>query len=638
MTKTKFGKPLCRVMMAVAIMLLSLQAMAYDFSYTHQGKTLYYKILAGGTNTLAVTYYSETAASNNHVSGDVVIPSYVEHNNVTYSVTSIGDSAFYGCSDLTSVSIPNSVTSIGAIAFSNCSGLTSVSIPNSVTSIGYSAFYDCSGLTSITIPNNVTSIASNTFSGCRSLTSVTIPNGVGVIGNYAFFDCRSLTSITIPNSVSHIGYAAFHNCRSLNSINVASGNGYFSSIDGVLYNSTRETLIQCPPARTSLTIPNSVTTIGERAFIYCRDLTSVTIPNSVTSIGDAAFYSCNSLTSIKCLAAVPPSLGTINLFFNIPDTCTLTVPCGSLEAYTTSDWNTYFASRISEDLSFELSVSANDEAYGGVEIESPSCAVRTLTATPNEGYEFTAWSDGNTENPRTVTVMSDTAFTAIFAEAEITPTITVTVNDATMGSATYTIEGNTAVLTATANEGYEFTAWNDGNTENPRTVTITSDTAFMAIFTEAVSTPTITLTVNDETMGSASYTLDGNTAILTATANEGYSFVIWSDGNTENPRTVTITSDTAFMAIFTASGSSSLQEVNARGFAMFPNPAKSFVTLEFEALDENTLLQILDINGRRVRTVDLKAGIETLRIDVSDLPKGVYTVMIGSTTKKLIVE
>ncbi len=593
MKKQSFGKPLCRVMMAVAIMLLSLQAMAYDFSYTHQGKTLYYKILAGGTNTLAVTYYSETAASNNHVSGDVVIPSSVEHNNVTYSVTSIGDSAFYGCSDLTSISIPNSVTSIGSsafrecsgltsvsipnsvtsignIAFSGCRGLTSITIPNSVTSIGYSAFYDCSGLTSITIPNNVTSIASNTFSGCRSLTSVTIPYGVGFIGNYAFFDCRSLTSITIPNSVSHIGYAAFHACNSLNSINVPLGNGYFSSIDGVLYDNPRETLIQCPGARTSLTIPNSVTTIGESAFIYCRDLTSVTIPNSVTSIGRGAFYRCNSLTSIKCLAAVPPSLDTISLFFNIPDTCTLTVPCGSLEAYTTSDWNTYFATRISEDLSFELSVSANDETYGRVAFEAQSCEVAIITATPNEGYEFTAWSDGNTENPRTVT--------------------------------------------------------------------ITSDTAFMAIFTEAVSTPTITLTVNNEAMGSATYTLDGNTAVLTATANDGYSFLTWSDGNMENPRTVTITSDTAFMAIFTASSSSSLQEVNAREFVLYPNPAKSFVNLEFEALKENTLLQILDLNGRRVRTFDLKAGQECLRIEIGNLPEGVYTVMLGNAVKKLIVE
>lgn len=90
------------------------------------------------------------------------------------------------------------------------------------------------------------------------------------------------------------------------------------------------------------------------------------------------------------------------------------------------------------------------------------------------------------------------------------------------------------------------------------------------------------------------------------------------------------------MAIF--SPAVSLQEVNASEFALYPNPAKRFVTLEFETLEENTLLQILDINCRRVRTLDLKAGIETLQIDLGDLPKGVYTITIGNTTKKLIVE
>ena len=558
----------------------------------------------------------------------------------------------------------------------------------------------------MTIPNSVTSIGDWAFESCSGLTSVTIPNSVTSIGAAAFSHCSGLTSVTIPNSVTSIGYSAFNGCSGLTSIDVASGNTHYSSIDGVLYNYAQDTLIQCPRAKTSVTIPNGVTSIGDGAFSYCSGLTSITIPNSVTSIDNYAFYDCSGLTSIKCLASIPPSLSTTNPFYNISNTCTLTVPCGSSAAYTASDWNTYFATRISEDLSFELSVSANDETYGRVAFEAQSCEVATITATPNEGYEFTRWSDGNTENPRTVTITSDTAFMAIFTEAVSTPTITLTVNNEAMGSATYTLDGNTAVLTATANEGYSFLTWSDGNTENPRTVTITSDTAFMAIFTEAVNTPTITLTVNNEAMGSASYTLDGNTAVLTATANEGYSFLTWSDGNTENPRTVTITSDTAFMAIFTeavntptitltvnneamgsasytldgntavltatanegysfltwsdgntenprtvtitsdtafmaiftASGSSSLQEVNAREFAIYPNPAKSFVTLEFEALQENTLLQILDLNGRKVRTFDLKAGQECLRIEIGKLPEGVYTIMLGNTAKKLIVE
>ena len=552
------GKPLCRVMMAVAIMLLSLQAMAYDFSYTHQGKTLYYDITS--SNSVKV------AACDTTVNGDVVIPSSLEYNGTTYSVTSIGDSAFSRCSSLTSIdvasgnthyssidgvlynyaqdtliqcpgartslTIPNSVTSIGSWAFFYCSGLTSVTIPNSVTSIERSAFSYCSGLTSVTIPNSVTSIGIMAFSYCIGLTSVTIPNSVSYIGDWAFSDCSGLTSVTIPNSVTSIVRRTFQGCSGL----------------------------------TSITIPNSVTSIGDNAFNGCSGLTSVTIGNSLTSINERAFYGCTSLSSLVSLATIPPTIG--NEAFPYPNTCTVTVPCGSLGAYTASTWNELFNGRIEEGLSFELSLSANDEAYGRVAFEAQSCEVATITATPNEGYEFTRWSDGNTENPRTVS--------------------------------------------------------------------ITSDTAFVAIFAEVVSTPTITLRVNDETMGSASYTLDGNTAVLTATANEGYSFVIWNDGNSENPRTVTITSDTAFMAIF--SPASSLQEVNAREFALYPNPAKSFVNLEFEALKENTLLQILDLNGRKLRTFDLKAGQETLRIDLGDLPKGVYTIMLGNTTKKLIVE
>ncbi len=781
------GKPLCRVMMAVAIMLLSLQATAYNFSYTYQGKTLYYDIFAGGTNEVRLTYYnldgSDTA--NNHVSGDVVIPSSVEYNGTTYNVTEINDLTFLGCSNLTSITIPSSITYIYGSAFYGCSGLTSINvasgnthyssadgvlynisqdtliaypgaktsfnilsstttisygavagnnltsitIPNNITSILSEAFVGCRNLTSITIPssityigevafaycdslnsinvasgnthyssidgvlynytrdtllqcpgaktsvtipNGVTTIAVSAFQGCRSLTSITISNGVTTIAETAFYDCSSLTSITIPNSVTSIEWLAFDGCSSLASINVASGNthyssadgalynyaqdtllrcpeakssinipngvtcikGYvfrncigltsipipssvtyidvtaafqgcdaltsinvasgntrYSSIDGVLYNQAQDSLLRCPPGKNSVSMPNSLTCIYRAAFFECKNLTSITIPNSVriidrqafkmcsnltsVTIGNSvhsiewwAFAYCDSLSSIVSLATYAPRIN--RAAFPSANNCSLTVPCGSLGAYTASTWNELFNGRIEEGLSFELSVSANDEAYGRVAFEAQSCEVATITATPNEGYEFTRWSDGNTENPRTVS--------------------------------------------------------------------LTSDTAFVAIFTEINPSPTITLTVNNEAMGSASYTLDGNTAVLTATANEGYSFLTWSDGNTENPRTVTITSDTAFMAIFTASGSSSLQEVNAREFALYPNPAKSFVNLEFEALKENTLLQILDLNGRKVRTFDLKAGQECLRIEIGNLPEGVYTVILGNAAKKLIVE
>lgn len=132
---------------------------------------------------------AEVTSNPNKYTGSVVIPDNFEYEGNEYCVTSIGETAFNGCSGLTSVSIGNSVASIGNYAFYGCSGLTSIIIPNSVTSIGEYAFYYCSGLTSITIPNSVTSI-----------------------GGYAFEDCSCLTSITIPNSVTSIGYGAFHLC------------------------------------------------------------------------------------------------------------------------------------------------------------------------------------------------------------------------------------------------------------------------------------------------------------------------------------------------------------------------------------------------------------------------------------------
>ena len=216
------------------------------------------------------------------------------------SVTSICDYAFNGCTSLTSVTIPDSVTSIGEYAFAYCTSLTSVTIPDSVTSIGEYAFRDCTSLTSVTIPDSVTSIGDCAFQYCASLTSVTIPDSVTSIGDGAFYDCTSLTSVTIPDSVTSIGDGAFYCCDSLTGIWVAEGNSHYSSdASGVLFDKNMTALIQCPGRFFgAYTIPDSVTSIDNRAFYSCKSLTSVTIPNSVTSIGDGAFYKCDSLTSV----------------------------------------------------------------------------------------------------------------------------------------------------------------------------------------------------------------------------------------------------------------------------------------------------------------------------------------------------
>ena len=232
----------------------------------------------------------------------------IPHTIKGATVTCIGNGAFGWCKSLTGVTIPDSVTSIGGSAFYGCTSLTSVTIPDSVTSIGGSAFGNCKSLTNMTIPDSVTLIGNGAFLGCTSLTSVTIPDSVTSIGEQAFSECTSLTSVTIPDSVTSIGDGAFASCTSLTGIWVAEGNNdYSSDASGVLFNKDKITLVQCPGTFREYTIPDSVTSIGEQAFMGCSSLTSVTIPDSVTSIHWGAFYDCTSLTSVT----IPDSVTSI---------------------------------------------------------------------------------------------------------------------------------------------------------------------------------------------------------------------------------------------------------------------------------------------------------------------------------------
>ena len=242
------------------------------------------------------------------------------------SVTSIGQEAFWGCSSLISITIPNSVTSIGDSAFFCCENLTSITIPEGVTSIGRYAFDECSSLTSITIPNSVTSIGDGAFRRCKNLTSITIPNSVTSIGDSAFWGCSILTNITIPEGITSIGDDAFYMCSSLTSINVSENNKNYCSVDGVLFNKDKTELIQYPIKKegTSYKIPNSVTSIGDRIFRWCENLTSITIPNSVTSIGQEAFLGCSSLTSITIPEGVT-SIGSY-AFYDCSSLTNITIP------------------------------------------------------------------------------------------------------------------------------------------------------------------------------------------------------------------------------------------------------------------------------------------------------------------------
>lgn len=257
---------------------------------------IYYE-LDSRTLTASVT---EVYSGNTNYAGNISIPENIIYDEKKYSVTSIGGYAFWYCTDLTSITIPNSVTSIGERAFLNCTGLTSITIPNSVTSIGDYAFERCTGLTSLIIPNSVTSIGVEAFYYCIDLTSLTISSSITSISYGAFSCCKSLTSITIPNSVTSIEDFAFNGCEGL----------------------------------TSIVIPESVTSIGNYAFRGCESLTFITIPETITSLGEEAFNECPNLFAISFKAPQPVS-NIYNCFqpYKCPSLNVICVPKGCAETY-----------------------------------------------------------------------------------------------------------------------------------------------------------------------------------------------------------------------------------------------------------------------------------------------------------------
>ena len=275
-------------------------------------------------------------------------PVYDSRNNCNAIVETASNSLICGCN--TSI-ISNSVTSIGSHAFYGCSALTSVTIPNSVESIGHEAFYYCDGLTSVTIPNSVKSIGEYAFYVCSGLTSVTIGNGVESIGEEAFGSCSGLTSVTIGNSVTSIGDGAFSNCIGL----------------------------------TSVTIPNSVTSIGWVAFYGCSGLTSVTIGNSVTSIGEEAFSDCSKLLDVYCYAENVPSTESDAFYYSPIVNATLHVPAASINSYkSTAPWSGFgnilglskeYSLKVSHVgyatlfLNFNAEIPANVKAYVAARVE-----------------------------------------------------------------------------------------------------------------------------------------------------------------------------------------------------------------------------------------------------------------------------
>ena len=421
------------------------------------------------------------------------------------SVTSIGKMAFSSCTGLTEVTIPNSVTTIGDGAFNSCTGLTEVTIPNSVTTIGDGAFSGCTGLTEVTIPNSVTSIGYVAFSGCTGLqkviwntrnaqclqdkfiwspfkncdrlTDFIFGEEVEHIPDYLCYNLTLLNTIVIPNSVTTIGERAFSECRGLQKVTIgnsvtAIGYGAFDSCSGL----------------TEVSIPNSVTSIGYLAFYSCSGLQKVTIGNSVTNIGSSAFDSCSGLQKVTIGNSVT------NIGSSAFDSCSGLTEVSIPNSVTNIENNAFNGCTQMESVTIGEKVeSIGESAFAKCNnltaVISKAMTPPQIWATTFDDYAMTLYVPAGCK-PKYAEAEYWNNFTDIRETGVTLHTVTANATDETMGYVTGGGEypqGSTATLVAVPFGQNYFVRWNDGNTDNPRTITVTGDMTFTAEFAPAGS-------------------------------------------------------------------------------------------------------------------------------------------------------
>ena len=617
----------------------------------------------------------------------------------------------FGMERLTEIILPQKTTTLGNGVFKNCIGLQSISIPLSTTTIGADAFNDCMALTSViwnarwcsdftSSPFNASpNIASFTFGegveripaflcrGLEAIDEITLPEGATYIGAEAFSGCSGVTVVNLGNSLTNIGSKAFYGCglstvsipMSLTSIG-AEAFGDCVRLKSVIWDARN-----CSDFATSF--PETVTafTFGKNVRLIpsgiCQDMAlidSISIPSTVTHIGDFAFYGCDGLERIISSASIPPTISETTFE---DYTTKLYVPIGSKTRYHEADYWSNFTDLRNDGASYTIVLSTDIEkgSVSGGGLYEDGEIVR-ISATPKVGYLFARWSDGNTENPRKITVESELSLTAEFTAV---CRLSVLSNDATMGtvkgSGEYA-ESTIVILSALPNEGFQFARWNDGSTENPRPMTVMDDTELTAEFLPLHSLSVTADATTGIVEGSGEYA-EGTVVILSALPNEGFQFARWNDGNTENPRPVTVMEDTELTAEFETgshrlsvrSGNEDMGNVTALLTAT-PNTGYQFIhwndgdisnprtiaisenidlIAKFEAKATNT--DAISNDNERIsvigRTLYVENGGKTYRIyntigqlvytgndsEVSLSNPGIYTVCTGNRTQKIMI-
>ena len=498
------------------------------------------------------------------------------------SVVSIGICAFKGCSNLTNLVIGKSVREIlsgnnwsNSSAFHGCSGittlsfnadscivagnanypafqgltnLTSLTIGENVRVLPDHVFYNCSNLTGhLVIPDFVSYIGKSAFSGCSSLTgTLLIPNTVKTIEDYAF-RWTSFDSLVIGENVSLVDTGAFYGCShikyvSYNADSCFVGNYPFQNCDSISSLYIGENVKYIPASVFSgknkitgtLTIPDSVKTIGSFAFSSCSGLTKLVLGRSVESIGYGAFSNCTGLTSITSYNATPPTL-TLNSthpFNSVNRNTPVYVPCGSAQAYrnawtySSTSTNSYFYNIYETLQPYLLTAIPADSLQGTVHVSTQGTCTEpaVIEATPNFFYVFDHWGDGNTDNPRTVALTQDTTLVAYFREYTLT---IIPPSDTALGQVVVlqepTAENPQAVVEAVPGRCYTFASfqspandWDNISNDNPFTINLTQDTIIRASYHSVAQ---IDVDYSD------TYICEGDSVTATASGGESY---VWT--------------------------------------------------------------------------------------------------------------
>ena len=673
-----------KIILFIFLIILSEFTWAYDFSAVHEGQTIYYNITSDTEPyTVEVTFQNsnyEEAFYTDFPNGSLIIPDYVMHNGKNYTITAIAPYAFYECDSLTEISMGNYIALIDYDAFYKCSRLNVINIPHTVKRIGEGAFQHCSGITSMHIPDSIQTIEYFAFLYCTKLKTftvgknnlhftvlddilynhtmdtliacptakygeITIPNTVTWIDPAAFLACENLMGILkIPNSVKYIVDNAFDGCKHFNALILGDSVKYIGN----------NAFTGCSGLQGNLFIPNSVNFLGLGAFRYCSGLTAVNIPDSITTVFHYTFFKCESLKTVS----FGKNLSIINAFafqdcaglkeISIPNSVKYIndgafTHCSGLESLSIGDSVTHISqfafSYCSNLRSITLGESMqyighnafmNDQNLKEINIKAkipPTILRLTFNNVPDSVSIYVPCNSK-------ILYEADTLwnkFTHI-QEADFTYKISVNTNNPLRGSAHATNADcitHQTILTALANPFCEFVEWNDGNTDNPRTVTLTQDTTFTAIFNTQTGYYEITVLSNDSFLGNVSGSgifQEGSLITLKATREPLYfsRFKEWNDGNTDNPRSIRVTQDSVFTAVF-INISNNVESINKGILSIYPNPSSTQLTLD-NGQEIILEMQIYDVSGKQVkrgRMHDTKQSI-----DISDLHTGMYFVKV----------